>query len=205
MASRRECPSARSWLMWSICRIEFFLTTPNSTRMPEHREDVQRLPNISSDISANGTVSGSASKIVIGCSQDSNCAARIRYMKMNASPNAMQKAPPVRLISLDWPNGDEAVLRAAASSPRPPSRAPRPPRPSRRPARCWPGTSPAAGARSGRSSTAPRRASGRPRRAAAPRPAASTARVSSASASGLAAVLPRRRAPGCRTRGPPSS
>ncbi len=58
-------------------------------------------PSISSDRIANGTVSGSASKIVIGCSQDSNCAARIRYMKMNDIPKARMKALPVRAISRD--------------------------------------------------------------------------------------------------------
>ena len=72
---------------------------------------------ISSETSANGTVSGSASKIVIGCSHDSNCAARIRYMKMNDSPKATMKLSPVRLISFDCPNGDEAILRRAGSSP----------------------------------------------------------------------------------------
>ena len=31
---RAPCPAARRWFMWSIWRIEFFLTTPKSTRMP---------------------------------------------------------------------------------------------------------------------------------------------------------------------------
>ena len=61
--------------------------------------------SISSETSANGTVSGSDSRMVIGCSHDSNCAARIRYMKMNDIPKARMKALPVRAISFDWPNG----------------------------------------------------------------------------------------------------
>ena len=62
-------------------------------------------PRMRSEINANGTVSGSASRMVIGCSQDSNCAARMRYMKMNDIPKARMKALPVRAISFDCPNG----------------------------------------------------------------------------------------------------
>ena len=62
---------------------------------------------IFSEMSANGTVSGNARRIVIGCSHDSNCAARMRYMKMKASPNAIRNAPPVRLSSFDWPNAEK--------------------------------------------------------------------------------------------------
>ncbi len=43
------------------------------------------------DSSANGTVSGSASRIVTGWIQLSNCAARIRYMKMIESRKASRK------------------------------------------------------------------------------------------------------------------
>jgi hypothetical protein len=43
------------------------------------------------DSSANGSVSGSDSRIVIGWSHDSNCAARIRYMNTSDSTNAMRK------------------------------------------------------------------------------------------------------------------
>jgi len=50
----------------------------------------------SSEMSANGTVSGSEIKIVMGCSHDSNWAARIKYMKTKAKPNAMAKFKPVR-------------------------------------------------------------------------------------------------------------
>ena len=53
--------------------------------------------------SANGSVSGSESRIVIGCSQDSNCAARIRYMKTSDSPNAIRKFCAARASSRDRP------------------------------------------------------------------------------------------------------
>ena len=56
-----------------------------------------------SDSSANGSVSGSDSRIVIGCSHDSNCAARIRYMKMNDSTKASTKFWAVRPSSFDRP------------------------------------------------------------------------------------------------------
>ena len=55
------------------------------------------------DSSANGTVSGSDSRMVIGCSQLSNCAARIRYMKMIDSRNAVAKAAAALPCSRDWP------------------------------------------------------------------------------------------------------
>ena len=41
-----------------------------------------------SESSANGSVSGSESRIVTGCSHDSNCAASTRYMKMSESTKA---------------------------------------------------------------------------------------------------------------------
>ena len=34
MACRRGKPSRRRLFVWSICKIEFFFTTPNNTRMP---------------------------------------------------------------------------------------------------------------------------------------------------------------------------
>ena len=49
------------------------------------------VPSSHSEMSANGSVSGTASRIVIGWTKLSNCAARIMYMKMNASKNAMAK------------------------------------------------------------------------------------------------------------------
>ena len=80
-----------SWFAWSICRIEFFFTTPNSTSRPSAEKMFSDCRKMMIDSSANGSVSGSDSRIVIGCSHDSNCAARIRYMKTNDSTNASTK------------------------------------------------------------------------------------------------------------------
>ena len=55
------------------------------------------------DRSAKGSVSGSDSRIVIGCSHDSNCAARIRYMKMSERTNASTKFCAARPSSRDRP------------------------------------------------------------------------------------------------------
>ena len=70
---------------------DFGFTTPNNTWMPSmvkmSSDDFKKI----SDTSANGTVSGSDSRIVIGCSHDSNCAARIRYMKISDSAKAIRK------------------------------------------------------------------------------------------------------------------
>ena len=35
IASLRAMPAARSWFVWSICKIEFFFTTAKSTKMPK--------------------------------------------------------------------------------------------------------------------------------------------------------------------------
>ena len=55
------------------------------------------------DSSANGNVSGSDSRIVTGCSHDSNCAARIRYMNTSDSPKAIRKFCAARPSSRDRP------------------------------------------------------------------------------------------------------
>ena len=68
------------------------------------------------DSSANGSVSGSDSRIVIGCSHDSNCAARIRYMKTSDSTNASTKFCAARPSSLDRPAKRAAVLAARRSA-----------------------------------------------------------------------------------------
>ena len=74
-----------------------------------------------SDISANGSVSGSDSRIVTGCSHDSNCAARIRYMKTNDSAMAVRNAVAVRFSSRERPtksarySGPKFRSRAAAT------------------------------------------------------------------------------------------
>ena len=41
-------------------------------------------------------IAGIASKMVTGCSHDSNCAARMRYMKTKAIPSASMKYTPAR-------------------------------------------------------------------------------------------------------------
>ena len=64
--------------------------------------------------SANGSVSGSDSRIVMGWSHDSNCAARIRYMNTSDSPNAITKAWPVRASSRERPGEPRLVLRPHA-------------------------------------------------------------------------------------------
>ncbi len=48
-------------------------------------------PNSNSDRMPNGTASGSVSRIVNGCRNDSNCAASTMYMKMNVSAMARMK------------------------------------------------------------------------------------------------------------------
>ena len=46
MACRRSIPRARRLLVWSICKMEFFFTTPKRTRMPraEYRLRVASIP-----------------------------------------------------------------------------------------------------------------------------------------------------------------
>ena len=72
-------PAARSWLVWSICKIEFFFTTANSTSMPSSENRFNDwLNKIRATPAQTGSVSGNDSKIVIGCSHDSNWAAMHR-------------------------------------------------------------------------------------------------------------------------------
>ena len=61
--------------------------------------------------SAKGSVSGSDSRIVIGWSHDSNCAARIRYMNTSDRPKASMKACPVRAEFAGAPREPRAVVR----------------------------------------------------------------------------------------------
>ena len=68
------------------------------------------------DSSAKGSVSGSDSRIVIGCSHDSNCAARIRYMKTSESTNASTKFCAARPSSFDRPAERALVVAARASA-----------------------------------------------------------------------------------------
>ena len=60
-------------------------------------------PKMMIDSSAKGSVSGSDVRIVTGCSHDSNCAARIRYMKMSERPNARRKFCAARPSSRERP------------------------------------------------------------------------------------------------------
>ena len=103
MASRVLSPASFNWLARSICRIEFFLTTPKSTSRPSAEKTFSDCWNTISDSSANGSVSGRDSRIVTGWSQDSNCAASTRYMKISDRANAVRNAVAVRLSSRDWP------------------------------------------------------------------------------------------------------
>ena len=65
-------------------------------------EDVAR-PEPGAWPTYNGNVSGNGRRIVTGCSQDSNCAASTRYMKMSDSASAWRNADAVRLSSRDRP------------------------------------------------------------------------------------------------------
>src|SRR4051812_38247409 len=85
--------------------MEFFFTTPNSTNSPSADIKFRLCPNKMSEMSANGTVSGSEIKMMNGFSQDSNCAAKIRYMKTNESPNASKKPLASSDDDLDRPVG----------------------------------------------------------------------------------------------------
>ncbi len=65
---------------------------PKSTRTPRAENTFSDCRKIKSDSSANGTVSGSADRMVTGWSQLSNCAAMTRYMKTMESTIAVRKA-----------------------------------------------------------------------------------------------------------------
>ncbi len=85
-------PASRSPLVWSICRMAFFFTMPNSSSRPSPEKMFTVWPAISSsDTMPNGTASGSVIRIVIGWMKDSNCAASTMYIKMNVSENASAK------------------------------------------------------------------------------------------------------------------
>ena len=85
--------------MWSIWRIAFFFTTPNSTSRPSAEYRLSVWPIAHSEKSANGTASGSDSRIVSGWTRLSNCEARIMYMKMTDSRNAQRNSRNVRSSS----------------------------------------------------------------------------------------------------------
>lgn len=58
MASKRGSPAVRTVWDWSICKMEFFCTTPNSTSSPSIENISSWMPNKITAINANGTVSG---------------------------------------------------------------------------------------------------------------------------------------------------
>ncbi len=81
----------------------FFFTTPKSTRMPSAEYRLSVLPLTSSDQSANGTDSGSESRIVSGCTRLSNWLARIMYMSTTESRKAQRNSLKVRSSSRPRP------------------------------------------------------------------------------------------------------
>ena len=71
-------------------------------------------PKMTIEISANGSVSGSDSRIVTGCSHDSNCAASTRYMKIERQRERLQERAG-GAIELARPAGEAgAVFRSRA-------------------------------------------------------------------------------------------
>jgi hypothetical protein len=52
--------------MWSIWRMEFFFTTPNSTRIPRMEYMLRELPVNHNDSRAKGRASGRAISMVTG-------------------------------------------------------------------------------------------------------------------------------------------
>ena len=78
---------------------------------PERGEDVERCPKMRIETRANGTVSGSARRIVMGWSQLSNCAARMRYMKMNGEREREQEVLRGAALLLRAPDEAERVGR----------------------------------------------------------------------------------------------
>ena len=58
--------------------IEFFFTMPISSRMPMMLKVLSVKPPIHNEIAAPAIASGSTVSTVIGCRNDSNCAARMR-------------------------------------------------------------------------------------------------------------------------------
>ena len=89
--------------MWSICRMAFFFTTPNSTKMPSSENMSMAKPKMTTLAMANGKVSGNDIKMVIGCSHDSNCAARIKYMNTIDMSRPSAKLLPVCAMSFVAP------------------------------------------------------------------------------------------------------
>src|SRR3954471_3089436 len=96
----------------------FFFTMPNSTRMPSIEKMFNDWLSIRLDSRAKGTVIGSDSRMVIGWSQLSNCAARIRYMKTIDRAKAIRKELAALPCSRERPvkpkEKPAGILRSAA-------------------------------------------------------------------------------------------
>ena len=78
-------------MVWSICKIAFFFTTPKRSSRPRPEKMFTDCPVKSSERMPNGMASGSVKRIVTGWMNDSNCAARIMYMKTKESTKASMK------------------------------------------------------------------------------------------------------------------
>src|SRR3954463_16384794 len=91
MASWREYPLARSWLVASTWRMPFFLTMPTSMNRPNIAYRSIGVWKRTSDSMPKGIVTGNAMRIAIGCNQLSNWAARIRNMNVIDRAKATMK------------------------------------------------------------------------------------------------------------------
>ena len=81
----------------------FFATTPNSTSIPSAEYRLSVLPDSQSDASANGSESGSESRMTNGCTRLSYCAASTMYMNAIESTNAQPNSTNVRSSSRPRP------------------------------------------------------------------------------------------------------
>src|SRR5262245_44126115 len=84
--------------------MEFFFTTPNSTKTPNIEYRFRVLPNNHSEKKAKGTDRGNDSRIVSGCTRLSNCEARIIYMKITDNKKAQMNSTKVRSNSRPRPD-----------------------------------------------------------------------------------------------------
>ena len=82
---------AQQVIVWSICRMAFFFTTPKSTSMPKREYRLSVPPASHRDKNANGTDSGRDSRMIAGWPRLSNWEARIMYMKTIDRRNAQQE------------------------------------------------------------------------------------------------------------------
>jgi len=104
-ARRRRVSTARSLSAGSRGRSgnRVFLDHAVEHEQGRGGEDVQRLLEDDDRHSANGSVSGSDRRMVIGCSPRLELAARIRYMKTRDIHERETKFCPARLSSFDRP------------------------------------------------------------------------------------------------------